>query len=109
MCAVCVQVAELKHIDIAKHMRGYDGGRLLMAAMGDVLACHSCDFILLQHDDRGSRKLIRFYEDLGFKRALSTLPPWDEQVEQLDSLLNEKHMLASLGEMRGALVASSER
>ena len=95
-------VAELKHLDVAKHMRGHDGGRLLMAAMGEVLHGLSCDYVLLQHDDRGSRKLVSFYEALGFIRALDTMPEAEQHVEP-QCLMHEKHMIAKLGEMRKAL------
>ena len=56
------RTAELKHLDVSEHVRGHDGGRILVRAMADVLRGVGCEYVLLEHLDRGGGKLIQFCE-----------------------------------------------
>ena len=57
------RTAELQHLDVSEHVRGHDGGRILVRAMADVLRGVGCEYVLLEHLDRGGGgKLIQFCE-----------------------------------------------
>ena len=69
----CVSVAELKAIDVVEGCRGAGGGPTLLRAMAEVLRQHRVHFVLLSLLDKGSGKLVRWYESLGFRFAKDAL------------------------------------
>ena len=95
--------AELTHLDVAAPLRGGGGGIVMMAAMGDALAARGCAYVLLDHFDKGSGRLVRFYEGLGFEFARAVLAEAMLDDGELDQVLTDKHMLAPLATMRDAL------
>ena len=82
--------AELKHVEVVDSMRGFGGAKHLLVAMTDVLTRLGCEYVLLQHLDRGSGKLIRYYEQLGFT-------PVAARVQ--DNHVSREHMLVRLDEL----------
>lgn len=67
--------AELKNVDIKPELRGFGGGDELVKHMLDALWEHGgVDFVALHHLDRGSGKLISWYEEIGFLCASEFLP-----------------------------------
>ena len=124
------RTAELQHLDVSEHVRGHDGGRILVRAMADVLRGVGCEYVLLEHLDRGGGgKLIQFCEcarslphasllsppltlcvrvccvsadeTMGFQKARG----FDALVEdrELDRSLSEKHMIVPLKQLCSAL------
>ena len=100
-------IAELTHLDVAAPLRGSGGGVAMMAAMGDALAARGCAYVLLDHFDKGSGRLVRFYEGLGFEFARTVLADAILDDGELDQALTDKHMLAPLATMREALALAS--
>ena len=100
-------IAELTHLDVAAPLRGSGGGVAMMAAMGDALAARGCAYVLLDHFDKGSGRLVRFYEGLGFEFARTVLAEAMLDDGELDQVLTDKHMLAPLATMREALALAS--
>ena len=96
-------IAELTHLDVAAPLRGGGGGIVMMAAMGDALAARGCAYVLLDHFDKGSGRLVHFYEGLGFEFARAVLAEATLDDGELDQVLTDKHMLAPLATMRDAL------
>jgi len=96
-------VAELTHLDVAAPLRGGGGGSAMMAAMGDALAARGCAYVLLDHFDKGSGRLVHFYEGLGFEFARALLAEAMLDDGELDQVLTDKHMLSPLATMREAL------
>jgi len=97
--------AELKHLDIVKGIRGFDGGNILMRAMSGILAAGGSgvgEYVLLHHDDRGSGKLVKYYERLGFLAASDVFPSLPMSSPLADAL-SKKHMIAPLDELVHAL------
>ena len=82
--------AELKHVEVVDSMRGFDGGTHLLIAMANVLRRVGCEYVLLEHLDRGSGKLVRYYEQLGFKPAPARVQ---------DEHITREHMLVRLDEL----------
>ncbi|KAL1518761.1 hypothetical protein AB1Y20_003045 [Prymnesium parvum] len=90
-----ISVAELKAIDIIKYARGVGGGQLLMEQLVEVLEEHKVQFVFLKHLDRGSGKLVRWYQRYGFQHALDVLP----NVKVADSL-HRDHMVTETATLK---------
>lgn len=112
--ALGASCAELKHLDVVPHMRGFDGGVRLMAAMAEVLGGLGCEHVLLLHDERGggagghrAGKLVAYYERCGFARAGEALgADVLGSSRELEAALNEgKHMLARLEDVAASCAA----
>jgi len=85
-----VKCAELKNIDILQPFRGHRGTTMLMENMLRVVGEAESQYVVLRHLDRGSGKLVKYYERFGFQDARSTLPATDEVQQHLD----QDHMIA---------------
>ena len=90
--------AELKNVEVSEHMRGFSGGTALINSMCHVLHERGCQYVLLEHLDRGSGQLVRYYEGLGFRGARNVLPPVVDNSD-LDRALNNQHMLVPLADL----------
>ena len=117
---------------MSEHVRGHDGGRILVRAMADVLRGVGCEYVLLEHLDRGGGgKLIQFCECARSLHARTPLHSmlrrsrcvclccvcadetmgfqkargFDALVEdrELDRSLSEKHMIVPLKQLCSAL------
>jgi hypothetical protein len=94
------RLAVLKNMDIIAGARGRGGGKALLATVAEVLAHEEpgISHVFLQHVDRGSGKLISWYEGLSFRDAASVLPEASS-----DELAVGRFMVTELASLRAAV------
>ena len=68
-----IRSAAIIYMFVEEHMRGRNLGYLALEAIGLIHAAQGCDFTVLIADDKtpeqGVQKLVRWYENFGYKRA----------------------------------------
>ena len=102
-------VGELKNVDLVASARGHGGASQLMLKMSAVLRERGCEYVLLEHLDRGSGRLIKYYERLGFRFMRDALPTPIEPASELEEALSPRHMLVKLEDLHRTLLAETQR
>jgi GNAT superfamily N-acetyltransferase len=64
-----VGIAAIIYMFVEPEYRGLGIGSLALEATAAIQTVQSCDFTVLVADDNGSGKLIKWYEDNGYKKA----------------------------------------
>jgi GNAT superfamily N-acetyltransferase len=66
---VLVRTGAIIYMYVEPEYRGRDVGTMALQVMSLVQACQNIDFTVLVANDKGSGRLLRWYEDRGFNRA----------------------------------------
>ena len=88
-----IRCAELKNVDMDAKHRGKGGGEIMVEGMADELRARGYDFVLLSHLDRGTGKLVKWYERLGFRAAHEVLPANVQGVTRQHMIAEVRHLV----------------